>query len=398
MSNYGTSVELITSQAITPVSTETNLVFIGNAPAGTDNEPVLCKSMSDFTSAFGTAADTTGLEVAAKVCFNMLHLSQAIFIQCCDSTDASIQPDEVAGLAADEEGVYAVARIYPKYGLIPNIIVPCNFASDADVIAACKAACVKINGHWGAIYTFNAAEAANQVNANGIAVVDNVSKTNNDERGICCWPHIVTPDGLCISANVYIACLLAKADAEYKNIPMRTQGNLPASDISGIVLQSSPDDKIKLSESSATTLADKGITSFVNIGAGNYYTWGDSTAALTATGIADERGRFTNTIRIMLMLGNRFQQIWRGSIDAPMTPGQRKDILTEEQSHLDYLKSQGALLGYPKCEFRPIDNTIETIQRGEFYFTNILTTTPPSRFLDLKVGFTSEGYSVLLAA
>lgn len=398
MSYYGTDSELLSSQALTPVSTETNLVFIGNASAGTDNEPVLCKSMSDFTSAFGTATDTTGLEVAAKVCFNMLHLSQAVFIQCCDAADASLQPDEVEGTAADESGVYAVTKIYPKYGLIPTIIVPCNLASDADVIAACKAACVKINGHWNAIYTFNAAEAANQVNANGIAVVDNVSKTNNDERGICCWPHIVTPDGLCVSANVYIACLLAKADAEYNNIPMRTQGNLPAPDISGIVLQSAPDNKINLSESSATTLADKGITSFINVGAGRYYTWGDSTSALTATGIADERGRFTSTMRILLMLGNRFQQVWRNTIDAPLDLSLRNAILTEEQGYLDYLKSQGALLGYPKCEFRPDDNTVETIQSGKFYFTNILTVTAPARYIDLKIVFTSEGYSVLLAA
>ena len=396
--SYGVYSELLASQAATPVSTETLLVFVGNAPAGGDDEPVLCKSMTDYTNAFGTSTTCPGLETAAKVCFNLLHLSQAVFIQCADDDDSDVQASSVAGVAADESGVYAVSKIYPKYGLIPNVIIPCNLADNASVITACKAACVKINGHWDAIYLFNAAEAANQVNANSQAVVDNISKSNNDERGICCWPHVVTPDGLCISANVYIGCLLAKADAEYNNIPMRNQGNLAASEISGIVLESAPDEKINLSESAATTLADKGITSFINVGGGSYFTWGDSTSALTATGITDERGRFTSTIRVMLMLGNRFQRVWRNAIDAPLSLSLRNDILHEEQDFLDYLKSQGALIGYPKCEFRPDDNTLSTVQSGKFYFTNILTVTSPARYLDLKIVFTSEGYSVLLAA
>lgn len=396
--SYGVYSELLASQAATPVSTETLLVFVGNAPAGEDDKPVLCKSMSDYTNAFGTSTTCTGLETAAKVCFNLLHLSQAVFIQCTDDDDSDVQASNVAGVAADESGVYAVSKIYPKYGLIPNIIIPCNLADNASVITACKAACVKINGHWDAIYLFNAAEAANQVNANNIAVVDNITKSNNDERGICCWPHVITPDELCISANIYIGCLLAKADAEYNNIPLRNQGNLAASEISGIVLESAPDDKINLSESAATTLADKGITSFINVGGGSYFTWGDSTSALTATGITDERGRFTSTIRVMLMLGNRFQRVWRNTIDAPLDLSLRNDILHEEQSFLDYLKSQGALLGYPKCEFRPDDNTLSTVQSGRFYFTDILTVTSPARYLDLKIVYTSDGYSVLLAA
>ena len=151
-------------------------------------------------------------------------------------------------------------------------------------------------------------------------------------------------------------------------------------------------------EETATQLADSGITTFINVGAGRYYTWGDGTAALSPTGVDDERSRFTSTIRVLLMLGNRFQQVWRNTIDAPLDLSLRNAILAEEQGYLDYLKSQGALLGYPKCEFRSDDNTVETIQSGKFYFTNILTVTAPARYIDLKIVFTSEGYSVLLAA
>lgn len=394
---YGISAELLSSQATTPVSTETVLVFIGNSEDSSGlNEPVLCHSLSEYENTFGDSPESYSLTMAAKCFFELCNLSQAIFISVSNDDDETLDSDAIIGSASAETGVYAISKIYPKLGLVPSIVIPTVYEDNADVITALNSATSKINGHFDSMFTFGVTEASNQV-SNGIAQPANVTKTSNFERGIACWPHVITASNDVIPANVYIACLMARADAEYNNIPMRTQGNLNASEISGIVLASSTSTKINLSEASATTLADKGITSFINVGAGRFYSWGDSTSALTATGISDERGRFTSTMRILLALGNRFQQVWRNEIDSPMTLSLRNDILNEEQNYLDYLKSQGALIGYPKCEFRPDDNTVETVQAGRFYFTSILTATAPARYIDLKIAFTSEGYAVLLS-
>ena len=394
---YGISAELLSSQATTPVSTETVLVFVGNSEDSSGlNEPVLCHSYDEYENIFGQSPESYSLSMAAKCFFELCNLSQAIFISVSNDNDETVDSDAITGTASAETGVYAISKIYPKLGLVPSIVIPTVYEDNADVITALNSATSKINGHFDSMFSFGVTEASNQV-SNGIAQPTNINKTANHERGIACWPHVITASNDVIPANVYIACLMARADSEYNNIPMRTQGNLNASEISGIVLASSPTTKINLSEASATTLADKGITSFINVGAGRFYSWGDSTSALTATGISDERGRFTSTMRILLALGNRFQQVWRNEIDSPMTLSLRNDILNEEQNYLDYLKSQGALIGYPKCEFRPDDNTIETIQSGRFYFTSILTATAPARYIDLKIAFTSEGYAVLLA-
>ena len=398
MSDYGVYSELLSSQATTPVSTETILVFIGNSEDSSGlNEPILCHSLGEYEDIFGQAPENYSLTMAAKCFFELCNLNQAIFISVSNDDDETVDSAALLGTASAETGVYAISKIYPKYGFVPSIVVPTVYEDSADVITALNAATSKINGHFDAMFTFGVTEASNQV-VDKIAQTTNITKTANHERGIACWPHVITASNDVIPANVYIACLLARADADYNNIPMRTQGNLSASEITGIVLAADSTTKINLSEASATVLADKGITSFINVGAGRYYSWGDSTSALTATGIADERGRFTSTIRILLLLGNRFQQVWRNSIDAPLTLSLRNDILNEEQNYLNYLKSVGALVGYPRCEFRPVDNTVATVQQGKFYFTNILTATSPARYLDLKVVFTSEGYSVLLAA
>lgn len=403
MSYYGTDSELLSSQALTPVSTETVLVFVGNSASGTANEPELISSYSDFKSKFGasTTLGLDGLATAARVAFERCHIRQAVFISVgIGATPTDVDMNDMIGDATEQTGLYAIQKVYPKLGLVPSLIVPTIFADESDVREAVEANCAKINGHWDCMYLYQVEENSDEV-ITGTHIVHAANvisrKDGSSERGIPCWPHVKLGNEY-VSANIYVACLMALADADFDNIPIRTQGNLSAAAMSGMYLLADQTAPLDMSEETATQLADSGITSFINVGAGRYYTWGDGTAALSSTGIADERGRFTSTIRVLLRLGNRFQQVWRNTINAPLDLELRNAILKEEQGYLDYLKSQGALLGYPRCEFRPDDNTIETIQSGRFYFTNILTVTAPARYIDLKIVFTSEGYSVLLAA
>ena len=403
MSYYGVDSELQSSQALTPVSTETVLVFVGNSVTGTANEPELISSYSDFKSKFGasTTLGLDGLATAARVAFERCHIKQAVFISVgIGAAPADVDKTDMIGDATEQTGLYAIQKIYPKLGLVPSLIVPTIFADDSDVREALEANCAGINGHWDCMYLYQVEENSDEV-ITGTHIVNDVNvrsrKRGTSERGIPCWPHVKLGNEY-VDADIYVACLMALADADYNNIPIRTQGNLAASAMSGMYLLADPTNPLVMPEETATQIADSGITTFINVGAGRYYTWGDGTAALSPSGVDDERSRFTSTIRVLLMLGNRFQQVWRNVIDAPLDLSLRNAILTEEQGYLDYLKSQGALLGYPKCEFRSDDNTVETIQSGRFYFTNILTVTAPARYIDLKIVFTSEGYAVLLAA
>lgn len=403
MSYYGVDSELLSSQALTPVSTETVLVFVGNSASGTANEPELISSYSDFKSKFGasTTLGSDGLATAARVAFERCHIKQAVFISVgIGAVSTDVDKDDMIGDATEQTGLYAIQKVYPKLGLVPSLIVPTIFADESDVREAVEANCTKINGHWYCMCLYQVTENADEV-IEGTHIVNATNvrsrKRGNSERGIPCWPHVKLGNEY-VAANIYVACLMALADADFNNIPIRTQGNLSAAAMSGMYLLDDQTAPLVMPEETATQLADSGITTFINVGAGRYYTWGDGTAALSPTGVDDERSRFTSTIRVLLMLGNRFQQVWRNTIDAPLDLSLRNAILAEEQGYLDYLKSQGALLGYPKCEFRSDDNTVETIQSGKFYFTNILTVTAPARYIDLKIVFTSEGYSVLLAA
>lgn len=153
---------------------------------------------------------------------------------------------------------------------------------------------------------------------------------------------------------------------------------------------------INAKKSDLDQLSADGIDSFLNIGGGKYVTWGDHTAAFNNAEIQDERGRFDNYPRMRMRITNRFEQKWRPIIDAGMDAELRRYILNEEQDFLYYLVSVQALVGSPRCEFRPKDNTKDSIAKGHFYFKDFVTYTPPAKYIDLGVSFTDEGYTVYL--
>ena len=69
----------------------------------------------------------------------------------------------------------------------------------------------------------------------------------------------------------------------------------------------------------------------------------------------------------------------------------RDCIIAEEQDYLNGLKALGCLVGDPKCEFKKLENTAETIGKGQFYFSNIATVVPPAKYVELSIQYTDDG-------
>lgn len=196
------------------------------------------------------------------------------------------------------------------------------------------------------------------------------------------WGQVLTEEILFTNgvgkSNYYYGNEISGGDPEYRG------GGVPGSV------------DIIIAKSDADQLSADGIGTFLNIGGGKYVTWGDHTAAFTNSTVDDERARFDNFPRMRMLITNRFQQKWRSVIDDRMDLKLRNDILTEEGNYLNYLVSIGGLIGSPRCEFRPVDNTQDTIKQGQFYFYDVVTYTPPAKYIDLGVAFSDEGYLVYL--
>ena len=74
----------------------------------------------------------------------------------------------------------------------------------------------------------------------------------------------------------------------------------------------------------------------------------------------------------------------------------RDCILADQQDYLNGLKALGCLVGDPLCEFRPVDNTSNTLGNGQFYFRNICTVVPPAKYVELGISYTEAGLSAYI--
>lgn len=424
---YGTYAQLLSSQGRSPVSSETNVVFIGAAKCddgkggylGVADTPVYLTSEKDYSDIFGgSVGDGWSLSEAVEAAFRVCNLRGIWVINVNHedngaaefSTESSVTAANLLGDASLETGVYAIQKLYPENGKIANIAcypvyhVTQSITKD-DLLAALKANLTKTNGHWDGILTYDITENANQLNASNIAVPANVvsAKDLQDERAIASWGKVITSlssgtVSRAISGAAVKACLYAQTDAlQSGKLPSRSIGNIYLSGCLGFCIAPSGtySAPISMSEASATQLSADGITTYLNRGGGRYFTWGDHTSAFAAGSIADERGRFDSNIRMLFHITNRFQQVWADAIDTQMTLSMRNDILHEENEYLGLCVGYGGLIGNPKCVFSE-DNTGDSAQKGEFYFKSLATVTPPLKYAELDLAFTSDGFSVYL--
>lgn len=403
---YGVYAKLLSSIATTPVDTSTNIVFVGAAhidhvddwdDKNLINEPILITSMAEFETKLG-GADQAGeghanLIDAAKAAFEIAGISKCWMINVFDPDDdddiSNLTNADYVGTAGAQTGIYAVQKLFTSHGAIPNVVC-CPGKTDSTIVAAIKAVVEKCNGHWDGIGVYDVTQSANQVSG-GIAVISNVTKQTNAENLIAVWPSVMAIDGAEVSGSAVVAALYGRNDAlQTGNVPVRTIGNTSLS-IQSICTNST---KCALTEADATQLSADGIVTFLNHGGGNYSTWGDHTSAMSSGAISDERGRYDSNMRVLYYLTNRFQQKYRFSVDKPMSLTMRNDIIQEENDHLEYLRSIGALIGKAQCEFREASNPSDNIALGQFVWNIEATVTPPMKYAELDVAFSQAGYSV----
>lgn len=397
--NYGSYGELGKSQAVTPVSTDTVLIGVGACAGGELNHAYTITSVSDYNSQLdGALGDGFNLSDLVEAAFNIAGINRIVLIPVSHSNTFNSQ--EYMGDAGLFTGVYAVEAYLRDNPSVTNLIVAPN-VTDLEVLSALNTICIKADGHWQSFLVYDLAVNENHYNASGVAIPNNIiadkSKSLLSERARCVWGTVQTTAGNVISGAAVQACRMAASDAVY-GVPARCGGNLPISIIGPAVIKGTEHLKetvnISIPQAIGNQLSADGVCSWINYGGGNWCTWGDHTSAYENNTIADERGRFDNTIRMQMMITNRFQLKYRFSIDDPMDLGMRNDIIDEELTYLNQLVSRQALIGEPSVEFRAIDNGIDNIQRGEFTFTIATTPTIPAKYLNAKVIYTTSGLEV----
>ena len=396
---YGIKTKVLQGQANTPVSISTVLVYFGgaynsNAKVG---EPVKCNSYKDYLNAFHSGLEPAGhlnLDDAAEYALNLVD--SAWFINCASSASTS-EPSASAIQSALEP---ALAWICLNTSDIPNIIcipgIEYNSALLTALIGQCKGG---INNTIHAQAFLDCEQDASTQISNGNPVPSEITVPIADGCVVAAWGDAIldrNSDGSIkkhIPASIILSVARAEQDAlNPNNVPYRSVGNLRVS-IKGMCVEST---ECSCRQAKMNDVVENGIVSFVNKGNNRWYSWGDHSAAVTAGAVDDETYRFDSNVAVLYHILNRFIAKWGSVIDSPMSLRLRDCIVTDQQDYLNGLKALGCLVGDPKCEFRPVDNTPDTIGKGQFYFLDICTIVPPAKYLELGIQYTDAGLSAYI--
>lgn len=230
--NYGVDARLVDSIASTPVSTNTNIIFIGASKSGVLNKPVLVTSLSDYaTKLGGVPGDGYNLTEAAIAAFSVAGIDKCYMIPVSNNNNTIVS--DYTGDVALETGVYAIEALLRNQPFAVNIICAPNITISS-IIEALNTIAQKADGHWMSYVLYDIPVGVNQYNQSKIvqpaAVV--ADKQLNSERASAVWGRVLTSGGYAISGAAVRACLMAKSDATY-GAPVRCGGNLAVQNVQG---------------------------------------------------------------------------------------------------------------------------------------------------------------------
>ena len=396
---YGIKTRVLEGMAATPVSTSTCVVYFGGAynSNAKSMEPVHCNSYKEYLNTYHGGNEPAGhlhMDNAAEYALSVID--SAWFVNCAGS--ASTSEPSASDLKAALEP--ALAWICLNSSDVPNIICIPGGNDDStllnELVAQCKGG---INNTIHAQAFIDCVQDEDEQITGGNPEASEIAVPIADGCVVAAWGDAIldrNADGSIkkhIPASIILSATRAEQDARNtNNVPYRSIGNIRVA-IKGMCVE---DTECSCRQEKMNEVVENGIVSFVNKGNNRWYTWGDHTAAVTAGETDDETYRFDSTVAVLYHILNRFIAKWGTVIDSPMSLRLRDCILSEEQDYLNGLKALGCLVGDPRCEFRAIDNSTDTIGKGQFYFTSIATVVPPAKYIDLGIAYTDEGLSAYL--
>ena len=259
---YGVDAQLVSSIGATPVSTETNVIFIGASPSGELNKAHLITSMSDYAQKLGGApGDGYNLTEAAIAAFQIAGIRKVYMIPV--SHTSVLDSDEYIGDPALYTGVYAIEKLFMDTPTAVNIICAPS-VSDDDVIAALDGIAKLSAGHWQSFLMYDLPQSTSQINQSGVAQASAIAYRKSqaliDGHALAVWGSVKTSGGYVVSGAAVRACLQAKSDADY-DAPGRSGGNLAIPGIQGVVILTDPDvDEIECDRFQISPGTDRAVT------------------------------------------------------------------------------------------------------------------------------------------
>jgi hypothetical protein len=290
-----------------------------------------------------------------------------------------------------EEGLEAVERVFPKFRLVPGILVASGWSHLPEVAAVLAAKCTGINGIFRAVCFVDIPCDGDGPKQYGAVPEWKNLKNLTDPMQYALWPMIRLGEREYHLSSQMAALTQWVTHWEGKDVPYCSPSNHLLRMDSVIAGEPGARESLLLGLSKANYLNENGVTTALNW-IGGWKSWGNRTACFPA--VTDPKDCFL-PIRLMFdWVESSFILTFWQKVDRPITRRLVETIVDSFNDFLNGLRAQEALLG-GRIEFRKQDNPVTDLMSGKLKFKIFLTPPPPAEEISADFEFDPDAFEAL---
>lgn len=283
--------------------------------------------------------------------------------------------DLVGGISADtgkETGMELVRQIYPKFGLVPGLLLAPGWSQDPVVAAALQAKVESING----VYNCNCLLDLPTKGENAARTYSEVKtakeKLGASTHGAALWPMVAVGKKKYYYSAVF-AALQAYTDANNGDVPE----NASNKDLRITATVLADGTEIMLDQEQGNLLNGQGVITAIN--ANGFKSWGNNTCAYPST--TDPKDRWLQVRRFFDWDGNNFIMTYFQKVDKPGNRCLIQSIVDSQNIIGNGYVARGYCAGY-RVEFRDDENPITNLMDGHLTVHTFMAPYIPAEFIE----------------
>ena len=267
------------------------------------------------------------------------------------------------------QGLELVEEVYPRFGLVPGLILAPGYSQNSDVAAIMKSKANSVGGLFRAMALCDADADLLKDELTPFKNKNNVT----DKSQVFCYPKLGLGDKA-FNFSTHLAGVINRTDYDNGSIPYVSPSNKTLQ-IDKTLIKG---EEVMLTRHDANYLNGQGVMTAYGFNNG-WKTWGNRTAAYP--GITDIKDSFIPTRRMFDWVGNTLILTYWQKIDDPMNKRLIETVVDSANLWLNGLTAQGVLLG-GRVEVLKDENPITDLMDGVIKFHVYLTPPSPAREID----------------
>ena len=281
-------------------------------------------------------------------------------------------------------GLALVDSIYPKWNLIPGILIAPKFSTDVAVITALTCKAKSISNVFSGVAICDIPTSCKTYSQ---AVEWKNENNLSDSHLILTYPKVLA-EGKQYHLSTHLAALMNRVDYSNDSVPYQSPSN-QGLEISAAVLDDGTE--VFFNQSTANFMNANGIVTVFTFGNG-LRAWGNYTSAYPATN--DVKDIFIPVRRMFDFLSAMLLTNYISNLDVPIVRRQVDSILQSCNLYLASLTSRQMLLG-GDLTFNEADNSTSDLMAGKITFRLNYCPPVPAQNIQFILEYDSSYYANL---